>query len=278
MKLNKFLLTVALFFGLNLVANDSFTHIRNATAKINYAGVTFLLDPYLAPKDAYEGFVGTVNSHLRNPRLHLPFSTDEILKGVDAVVVTHTHDDHWDKAAQELIPKDMPIFVQHSEDKKLLKTQGFKNITIIFESVNFKGVELHKTGGAHGSTQMYANAGLGELLGDAMGVVFKATGHKSLYVVGDTIWTADVNKAFIKHKPEIIVLNAGYAQVLGFENESIIMGKNDVKMASELMPNSLIISVHMDAVNHAMLSRDELREFIKTESIKNAIVPNDGEK
>ncbi|VEI47531.1 Uncharacterised protein [Actinobacillus equuli] len=38
-----------------------YQHVRNATAKINYAGTTFLVDPYLATKGAYEGFAGTVN-------------------------------------------------------------------------------------------------------------------------------------------------------------------------------------------------------------------------
>ena len=31
------------------------------------------------------------------------------LLDADAVIVTHTHDDHWDRAAVELIAKDKPI-------------------------------------------------------------------------------------------------------------------------------------------------------------------------
>ena len=31
-------------------------HIRNATTKITYNGVTFLVDPMLAPKEYYPGF------------------------------------------------------------------------------------------------------------------------------------------------------------------------------------------------------------------------------
>lgn len=47
--------------------------IRNATAKINYAGKTFLLDPFLAKKGTYPGFAGTFRSHLRNPLVELRF-------------------------------------------------------------------------------------------------------------------------------------------------------------------------------------------------------------
>jgi L-ascorbate metabolism protein UlaG (beta-lactamase superfamily) len=72
--------------------------VRNATLRLDYAGTRFLIDPYLAKKDAYPGFEGTVNSHIRNPRVELKTPLEEIL-AVDAVIVTHTHHDHWDDAA-----------------------------------------------------------------------------------------------------------------------------------------------------------------------------------
>ena len=69
------------------------THIRNATQIIDYAGKKFLIDPMLADKGAWPGFPGTARSELRNPLVALPFSRDNIID-VDAVIVTHTHDDH----------------------------------------------------------------------------------------------------------------------------------------------------------------------------------------
>ena len=39
--------------------------IRNATVKVKYNGVTFLVDPMLAPKGAYPGFTGTLHSEIR---------------------------------------------------------------------------------------------------------------------------------------------------------------------------------------------------------------------
>lgn len=43
------------------------TQIRNATLKLHYANKTFLIDPMLAPKNAYSGFAGTINSATRYP-------------------------------------------------------------------------------------------------------------------------------------------------------------------------------------------------------------------
>jgi L-ascorbate metabolism protein UlaG (beta-lactamase superfamily) len=34
-------------------------------------------------------------------------TVDNIIKDVDAVIVTHLHYDHWDEAAKEVLPKDM---------------------------------------------------------------------------------------------------------------------------------------------------------------------------
>ena len=42
-------------------AEIRYQHLRNATAKIEMAGSTFLVDPYLAPKGSYAGFRGLLS-------------------------------------------------------------------------------------------------------------------------------------------------------------------------------------------------------------------------
>ena len=116
--------------------------IRNATVKIDFAGTTFLVDPMLSAKGAFPGFPGTYRSELRNPLVDLPFSADEVLKSVEAVVVTHTHTDHWDEAAQKQIPKNMPVFVQNDADAKTIRGQGFKDVRVLKGTTTFNGVKL----------------------------------------------------------------------------------------------------------------------------------------
>lgn len=66
-----------------------YTHIRNAR-KINNKNTTFLIDPFLAPKDTYPGFEGTFNHQQRMPMVDLPLSMDNLLSNVTASI-SHIH-------------------------------------------------------------------------------------------------------------------------------------------------------------------------------------------
>lgn len=250
--------------------------IRSATVKITYADTTFLIDPMLAKKGAYPGFEGTYRSNLRNPLIELPMSEKEVIAGVDAVIVTHTHLDHWDDAAQKLLPKDIPLFAQNQADATMIREQGFTNVRVLTDKAEFGGVTLSKTSGQHGTDEMYAVAEIAASLGDAMGVVFEAPGHKTLYLVGDTIWRDEVDQALAQYDPQIIVINAGYATMNDFEG-AIIMGKEDVLRASQAAPNAKIVATHMDAINHMYQTREELRKYVQEKSIQDRVeIPEDG--
>lgn len=257
-------------------AEISYQHIRNATAKIEIAGSTFLVDPYLAPKGSYAGFEGTINSQKRNPLIEMAEPVEKVLQGVDAVIVTHTHADHWDEYAQKVLPKTLPIFVQNAGDARIIRSQGFKDVRVVGKNTEFNQVKLSKTGGQHGTDQMYAIPQLAESAGEAMGVVMQADGEKTLYIVGDTIWNEEVDFALNRYKPEVIVMNTGYAQLQGF-SDSIIMGKADVAKARQVAPKADIITVHMDAVNHAAVTSDEMRKFVKENQLSKVAVPKEGE-
>ena len=87
---------------------DHYQQIRSATGKLYYAGEVFLIDPLLAKKGIYPGFALTKRSELFNPLTELPLSTDEILKDVTCVMVTHTHLDHLDLYAETLLARFCP--------------------------------------------------------------------------------------------------------------------------------------------------------------------------
>ena len=271
------MLIAAMFAALTATADVTFRHIRNATARITYGKTTFLVDPMLAEKGRYPGFPDCFNQEVRNPKLELPCSVDEILEGVDAVIVTHTHLDHWDEVAQKVIRKDITVFAQDETDAAAIKAQGFTDVRAMKPAAEFGGVRLTHISGTHGTAEMYDVPDFAKGLGESMGVVFSAPREKTVYLAGDTVWTPRVSKTLFDFKPDIVVLNTGYAKVLAF-NDSMIMGTEDVAKAARLAPLATIVAVHMDAISHCTVSRKNMREFVRQAGLdKRVKVPEDGE-
>lgn len=244
--------------------------IRNATIVVEYSGKNFLIDPMFAEKGTYPPFPNSPRQDQNNPLVSLPTSIDNIIKDIDAVIVTHLHPDHWDDAAKDTLPKEIKIFSQNEEDATEIRNAGFQNVEVLQEDTVFEGIQLIKTKGEHGRGEILKLAGL------VCGFVFKHSSEKTLYVAGDTVWYEGVQAAIDTHKPKIIVVNAGDNQF--FEGGSLVMGKEDVYEVYKTAPDSKIIAVHMEAVNHWTLSREELKSFANEKGISsNVLVPDDGE-
>ncbi len=248
------------------------TQIRNATLRINYGGVRFLVDPMLDDQGTSPGFPGSVNSERRNPLVPLPIPVADIAD-VDAVVVTHLHTDHWDERAKAQLGKSLPLFAQNDEDAAAIREAGFEDVRVLTETSEFNGIRLAKTGGQHGTDATLAAV---PRLGKVCGVVFSHPSEKTVYIAGDTIWNGHVGQAIARHKPEVIVLNAGKATFIGLD--PIIMGEEDVRAVHRAAPKATLIASHMEAVNHCILSRADLRAFAEKEGFaSNLRVPADGE-
>ncbi|NDI36063.1 MBL fold metallo-hydrolase [Chengkuizengella sediminis] len=243
--------------------------IRNATMVLNYAGKKFLIDPFLAKKGTYPPYPNTPNQDKRNPTVGLPVPVEEIIK-VDAVIVTHLHPDHFDSAAIEILPKDIIIFAQSEIEAETIKKEGFQNVDSLTNISIFGEISLSKTDGKHGIGQ------IGEIMGEVSGVVFKHIDEKTLYIAGDTIWCSDVQDAINTYNPDVIIVNGGGAQFL--QGDPIIMTKEDIHQTYMEAQQSTIIVSHMEAINHALLTRKELKRFIEGKGLSNNIlVPDDGE-
>ncbi len=245
--------------------------IRNATIIITYNNKKFLIDPWLMPKDYMEGFEAGLNSNIRQPRVELPISIEEIVD-VDAVILTHYHPDHWDEFAAKALNKNIPFFVQSKDDFNIIKNLGFNDVRIIEEVSDFAGIKLYKTDCQHGRREIIKP--LCEQVGmpyDSMGIVFKSENEKTLYLAGDTIFCNEVKCALDKYKPDVIIVNAcGATTITG---EKIIMDCDDIKAISDYAPNTIIVASHMDTVSHLTVTRDDIKNL----KLNNVVVPDDNE-
>lgn len=254
----------------------AFQQVRNATIKLGFGDVTFLIDPMLGAKGAYAAAPGAFNEHMKNPLVDLPVPASDVMK-VDAVIVTHLHIDHWDETAQKMLPKAIPIFAQNSDDAQKIQAAGFKDVRVLTEHSEFKGVKLSRTDGQHGNDATLAVRG--KQLGKVSGVVLQKPGFKTVYVAGDTVWNAQVEQAIARYQPQVIVLNAGYVRFKDIEG-AVIMGKEDLYRAARAAPGAYVIASHLEALGHATQSRQELTEFIQQKKLdpKQVLVPADGQR
>ena len=101
-----------------------FTQIRHATCIIDFAGQSFAVDPILYGKHTLEPVKGGIDR--KNPFVDLPVSKEHI-RNVDAILLTHTHRDHFDPEIIHLYGSNIPIICSGEYHKHLMEL-GFTNI------------------------------------------------------------------------------------------------------------------------------------------------------
>jgi len=246
-----------------------FRLIRHATILLSAGPYSFLVDPMLSIKEAMDP-VGNAANKYRIPMTDLPINETELkemLSAVDAVLVTHTHRDHWDTAAQQMIAKDKKIFCQPVDEEKIRK-QGFTNVTAISEHITWEDVQLFRTGGQHGTGE------IGKQMGIVSGFVVKYK-DASVYIAGDTVWCSEVENAIQKYSPGHIIVNGGGARFL--TGDPITMTIDDVAKVADYTEAPLSV-VHLDTVNHCLQKRSDFRAFVTEKRLSKKIqVPEDGE-
>lgn len=269
-----FLIVLCILSSTQAFADVNIQLIRNATLKIDYAGSIILVDPMLSSKGAFESFAGIE----KNPTAELPLPINEIVGNVGFILLTHNHPDHWDTAAVESISKDIPIFIQKA-DMDTITASGFNSVIPVISSVEWQGITIQRTEGNHGSDEILKAV---PLLGTVSGYILRSEGHPSLYIVGDTILDDAVRKSIIESNAEILILNSGGAKlpVTGFEDELILMDTEQVMEVAKIAPQARIVAVHMDALDHCTVNRNELRKAANRNGIgkERLIIPDDGEK
>ena len=234
----------------------SVTLVRNATLLATVGDTTFLVDPLFASRGALPPIDDTPNDRA-NPLVPMP----DVDLSHDAVIVTHRHPDHFDDAAKSELDADVPLFCQPAEADAFVE-DGFTDVRPVEDAATFEGVTLHRTPGRHGHGE------LAEEMGPVSGFVLE--GEATLYLAGDTVWYDPVAETLDRFEPDAVVLNGGAARFN--QGAPITMGVDDVAAVREAT-DAAVAAVHMEAINHCLLSREELRS--ETDGV---LVPEDGEE
>jgi L-ascorbate metabolism protein UlaG (beta-lactamase superfamily) len=241
--------------------------IRHATCVIRYGGQTILLDPMLSDPGVMPAIARTPNPR-PNPLVPLPMPAAVLIADLNATLVTHTHFDHWDSPARDVLPKSGTVFIQPADTKRFADAQ-YTDVRAVDSTVSWNGITVARTGGQHGRGE---NA---QRMGPVSGFVLSRSGSPTVYIAGDTVWCPEVADAIRAHTPTVIVVNAGAAQFL--EGGPITMDVEDVVNVCQAAPQATVVAVHMEAINHCVLARDALRTAVSGRVKSTVLIPRDGE-
>ncbi|QRM55417.1 MBL fold metallo-hydrolase [Sinorhizobium sp. BG8] len=239
--------------------------IRNATLKLDYAGHTVLIDPYFAPMHSQPSFAG----RSENPLVELPVDIDAILEGVELVIVSHLHEDHFDDVAKERVPKHLPIFCQPGDETEI-REAGFANVTPLTDRATWNGLTLTRRDGSHGLGPVV------ELMGSVMGFSVEAKGEPSIYWAGDTVLYPPVADIIRETNPDVIITHSCGAR---WDGDLIVMDAGETIEVCETSQSAVVVATHMEALDHATVSRQDLRRAAEARGIaaSKLLIPADGD-
>jgi L-ascorbate metabolism protein UlaG (beta-lactamase superfamily) len=219
-------------------------------------------------KGAFESFAGIE----KNPTVDLMVTVADITEALDFVLVTHTHADHFDKAASDALEKSVILFHQPS-DTAYFENEQFQHAEAIVGSKIFKDIEIIRVNAQHGSPEIL------KYTGTASGFILRASRQPTIYIVGDSILTDDIRENILTYTPQYIIVNAGGASLPALNSGPIIMDEEQTLVLIKESSNATVIAVHLGALDHCRTTRALLRQ--KADEAKIApdklLIPEDGE-
>ncbi|MEE1113721.1 MAG: MBL fold metallo-hydrolase [Eubacterium sp.] len=246
--------------------------IRNCTMIIEYGGKKFLVDPMFRAKGAVEKLGPTLYPE-KPPLTDLPVAPEEIMNGVDAVLLTHLHPGHFDQAAGKLIPQTIPFYVQNLNDKDYVRAFGAsKNQTINMTMwTHLEDIDIIRIEGRHGTGKIMHVI---NTMQNSSGIVLRKKGEKTIYITGDTIWYPGMFDG-LGYKPDLIIAYLGASVGEGMR---LTMDTDDLDELQKAAPKAKIMCVHMDTFENQTLSRNEVRSFAEQNGFADRlIIPENGE-
>jgi L-ascorbate metabolism protein UlaG (beta-lactamase superfamily) len=225
--------------------NGTVQFIGTATVLIRFQGFTILTDPnFLHKGDHVRLGFGNTAQRLTNPATELAQ-----LPPIDLVILSHMHEDHFDKLVQEKLNKDTPIATTREAAEKL-KRLGFTRTAALSA---WDRLEIEKGAGRLRITAVpgrHGSAGVAVLQSAVMGSVLDFgtkpdTPDYRIYISGDTLIDDDV-RGLPQRFPgvDLALLHLGGTRFMGVFK--VTMDARDGVEMLQLMQPGKAIPIHVD--------------------------------
>lgn len=194
------------------------------TVLIEIDGVRFLTDPWFGPCNHLEKILA--------PRLAGPSITPDEITGIDAMLVSHNHIDHFDLKAIELARRTGCMVIGSIRVARRAEKCGLKNVKSLSEGdmFIFNGISLHAIHAEH------------PLASDAIGFVVQ--GSRSVYFSGDTRLSQKTINGLMPFSLDVALVQAACAYYPLFGKDG--MDLRDATHFARLAAPKFTVPLHLD--------------------------------
>ena len=227
-----------------LDARADVTFIGTATVLIRFGGITILTDPNFLHKgeQVHLGY-GLTSTRLTDPAIDF-----DKLPPIDLVLLSHMHEDHFDRPVQQQLPRTTPI-VTNARAAVQLQKLGFTKVTGLN---TWQAIDIAKGGTAITATSMpgrHGPPGVAALLPAVMGTLLdlRDTSGRSyrIYISGDTMIIHDIAEIPRRFPGiDLALLHLGGTRLLGLVTVTMD-GADGVRMLQLIAPHRAI-PIHYD--------------------------------
>jgi L-ascorbate metabolism protein UlaG (beta-lactamase superfamily) len=244
--------------------------IGTATTLLRLGPFTVLTDPnFLHQGDT----VGIGYGLLRSRRLTEPAISIDALPPLDMVVLSHHHEDHFDRVATERLNRSVPILTT-PDAARALGAVGFRNVRALRtwqqESFVREGWLLTVTSlpGTHGPAMMtpFLPSVMGSLL-DLRRI--DSSESLRIYISGDTLVHDDLREIPARYPGiDLAMLHLGGTRIMGVL--LTMDGKQGVEAIQIVRPD-LVVPIHYDDYDVFKSPLDDFRREVRLAGLESRV-------
>ncbi len=194
----------------------SLLFVGTATTIIRFGGITILTDPnFLHRGEKIHIGYGIHSTRLTDPALNL-----EELPPIDFVILSHLHEDHFDKLVERNLPKDTPILTTGQAahalaERGFSRTYPLQTWDTVLAARDHASVRVTSVPGRHGP--LLVNAFLPAVMGSILEFRDdKENTEYRIYISGDTLLFSDLQEIPRRYPHiDLALLHLGGTRVMG---------------------------------------------------------------
>lgn len=285
--------------------DGSIYFIGTATTVIEWAGVRILTDPnFLHAGDHVHLGPGVTSARRTDPAVDL-----EQLPGVDCVLLSHLHEDHFDKKVERALGRDVPIITTpHAKgcltDTARVEGGAFQAVTALD---HFESAMLEVTGPDAGARPVYKVTGMpgkhvppGPLAAanDLLGAVpptngwLLELGHSRggepeprdvntgfrIYISGDTLYIEDLFRDMVDclrgRQVDLMLVHLGGTTIPG-PKAPLVMVTMDAKQGVKLMKAmdpEVTVPIHYDDYDVFLSPLEDFKKEVQEAGLQDRVV------